>query len=146
MNLAVTVAYAVALGATVLLLRHVGSAYRTAPARIPARIGPDGRPSKRTIGKSVLWLGPGVLAVLVPVIGVLLWRTPPTDEQTTAMVLVMLVFVEVAWLLAWSTDRQIEIARKMTYRIAPARLLRAVLPLLLTAAAAVIVGAYAGHS
>ena len=47
------------------------------------------------------------------------------------------VLAEVAWLAAWTFDRHVELARKMTYRIAPARILRACLPVILTAAVAV---------
>ncbi len=133
-NLVVTIAYAVAAGATVLLVRHVLRVYPAAPKRMPLRIGPDGRPSRATAGKWVLWLGPAVLIVAVPLLGVLLARTPPRDDQTAIMVLVMVAIAEVAWLVAWSIDRQIEIARKMTVRIAPARMLRATLPVLVTVA------------
>ena len=53
----------------------------------------------------------------------------------------MLAIAEVAWFAGWTIDRQIELARKMTYRIAPSRMLRALLPLIATAIAIVFVGA-----
>lgn len=134
MDLAVTVAYAVAAGATVLLIRHVARVYPTAPKRLPLRIGADGRPSARTIGKRILWVAPAILVAVLLLLGLGLRTAPPRDDQTVVMVLVMVTIAELAWLVAWSVDRQIEIARKMTVRIAPVRLLRVTLPLLVTIA------------
>ncbi|HEX3550501.1 MAG TPA: hypothetical protein VHT53_09000 [Candidatus Elarobacter sp.] len=134
MNVPLTIAYAIALGATVLLLRHVAVRYRAAPDRVPVHINPDGRPSARTAGKWLLWLPPGIVAVIVAILGVALGLSPPREDQAVLLTLAMLAIAEVAWFVAWTTDRQIEIARNMTIRIAPARLLRATLPLLVTVA------------
>jgi hypothetical protein len=54
---------------------------------------------------------------------------------------VFLILAEVAWYVGWALDRQIEMARKMTFRIAPARMLRVALPLLATIALTVFIAA-----
>ena len=92
------------------------------------------RPSARTIGKRILWVAPAILVAVLLLLGLGLRTAPPRDDQTVVMVLVMVMIAELAWLVAWSVDRQIEIARKMTVRIAPVRLLRVTLPLLVTIA------------
>ena len=139
----VPIAYGIAVAATLLLLRHVARRYPSAPARVPLHIGYDGRPWKRWGPKAALWLAPGILAVVVVVLGAALLRDPPQGGDIESLHLVLaLVFVtiaEVAWLAAWLTDRQIELARKMTYRIAPVRILRMMLPLIGTIVATLVV-------
>jgi len=134
---------AIAVAATLLLLRHLARRYPSVPARIPLRIRIDGRPSKRSGGKAVLWLAPGILAAVLVVLGVLLYVNPPTPELRVPFALMFVVLAEVAWFVAWMLDRQIEVARKMTYRIAPARTLRAFLPILATIAILVVLAARA---
>lgn len=138
------IAYGIAVAATLLLIRYVARRYPSAPARVPLRIGIDGRPSKRSGPKAVLWLAPAILVVVLLTLGLVLFRLlPPTGEELervqVMMALVFLTIAEVAWFAGWSTDRQIELARKMSYRIAPARTFRALLPILVTTAAALVV-------
>jgi hypothetical protein len=61
-------------------------------------------------------------------------RQPPPGDAIVTTALVFLTIAEIAWLMAWVTDRQIELARGMTYRVAPARLFRALTPILVTIA------------
>jgi hypothetical protein len=129
----VWIAYGVAFAATLLLIRHVARRYPAAPPQLPG-VGFDGRPTKRTQTRRVLWLAPIILAALTALLGVLLFRDPPAENDRLTIALVFVVLIEIAWLLAWQTDRQIELARGMTFRIAPARLFRAVLPVLATIA------------
>lgn len=127
----VPVAYGLAVSAVILLFWHVRGRYPSAPKRVPLGLGMDGRP--RTVGaKRWLWLAPAVIAAVLALLGVFLVTAPPTADQRTPIALVFVTLAEVAWFVAWSTDRQIEIARGMTYRIAPLRTLRVFAPILAT--------------
>jgi hypothetical protein len=137
----VPIAYGVALAATLLLVRHLARRYHSIPARVPLNIRIDGRPSKRSGPKALLWLAPGVLLTVLIALGVMLAVEPPKNGQELPLALAFLVVAEVAWFVAWLLDRQIEIARKMTYRIAPARLLRASLVILVSVVAVIVVAA-----
>jgi hypothetical protein len=137
----VPIAFGVAIVATVLLLLHLARRYPSVPKRVPLRINADGRPSSRTGPKAVLWLAPVILAVLLVVLGVLEVATPVTEHERVPTALVFLILAEVAWYVGWALDRQIEMARKMTFRIAPARMLRVALPLLATIALTVFIAA-----
>ena len=132
------IAYGIAVAATLLLMWHVARRYPSAPKRIPLRIGIDGRPSKRIGPRAVLWLAPGILAVTLVVLGVALALDPPAERIHLLLALAFLTIAEVAWFAGWIIDRQIELARKMTYRIAPMRTLRALLPILLTVAVVLV--------
>jgi hypothetical protein len=138
------IAYGVAIAAVLLLMWHVARRYPSAPKRIPLRIGIDGRPSKRFGPKAVLWLAPGILAATLVILGVALRLDPPKSDVHMVLAFVFLTIAEVAWYAAWIIDRQIELARKMTYRIAPMRTLRVSLPLLVTVAVVVVLGLRAG--
>lgn len=124
--------------ATLLLMWHVARRYPTAPKRVPLRIGIDGRPSKRFGPRAVLWLAPGILAVTLVILGVALRLDPPEERVHVVLALAFLTIAEVALFAGWIIDRQIELARKMTYRIAPMRTLRASLPILVTVAAVLV--------
>ena len=137
----IPVTLGVAVVATLLMILHLVRVYPSAPKRVPIKVRADGRPSQRTAGKAVLWLAPAVVAALLVVISVLAFVLPPHDNERSVIALVFVVVAEVAFYVTWTTDRQIEMARKMTYRIAPARMLRALLPLLLTIAVTVFVAA-----
>jgi hypothetical protein len=132
------IAYGVAVTATLLLMWHVARRYPTAPKRVPLRIGIDGRPSKRFGPRAVLWLAPGILAVTLVILGVALRLDPPEERVHVVLALAFLTIAEVALFAGWIIDRQIELARKMTYRIAPMRTLRASLPILVTVAAVLV--------
>ena len=134
-------AIGVAVIATLLMLVHLGRLYPTIPKRVPLRIRVDGRPSQRMIGKAVLWLAPAILAALLVLFVVLAFVSPPSDHERAVIALVFVILAECAWYVSWAIDRQIEMARKMTYRIAPARMLRVMLPLLATIAVAIFVAA-----
>jgi hypothetical protein len=105
--------------------------YASSPNRVPIGVRWDGRP-RRLASKRWLWVAPAIMVVLVSVVGVLAIIAPPREDQRPLLALIFIVFAECAWLVAWSTDRQIELARKQTFRIPPARTFRAILPLLAT--------------
>ena len=132
------IAYGIAVAATLLLGWHVARRYPSAPKRIPLRIGVDGRPSKRFGPKAVLWLAPGILAAALVILGVALRLNPPEERVHVLLAFALLTIAEVAWFAGWIIDRQIELARKMTYRIAPMRTLRASLPILFTVAVVLV--------
>ena len=132
------IAYGIAVAATLLLMWHVARRYPSAPKRIPLRIGVDGRPSKRIGPRAVLWLPPAILAVALVILGVALRLDPPEERVHIVLALAFLTIAEVALFAGWIIDRQIELARKMTYRIAPMRTLRASLPLLVTVAVVLV--------
>ncbi len=141
MTAAVAFSYALALGATAFVVWHLAQRYAGAPARIPLQIGFDGRPSRVTAGKWILWAAPAVLVVVVPYLGIAMLRTPLPDAAARVIILVHLTIVDIAWLVAWSIDRQIELARDATARIAPRRLLRVISPLLVLVAVTLVVAA-----
>ena len=121
-----------AVAATVLLIWHVARCYPRAPKRVPLHIGYDGRPGK-FFPKPLLWLAPTIVAAVFAFLMVMVVAVqPPRPDQRTLVALVFVIIAETAWLVAWMVDRQIELARKMTYRIAPGRLFRAVFPILAT--------------
>ena len=138
---ALPVAVAAAALSALWLIWHVARQYAAAPKRVPMRIRVDGRPG-RLASKAVLWLAPVAIAAVIVAFGLLLVTAPPRPEQRTLVALAMLALAEAAWFAGWSADRQIEMARKMTYRVAPSRLLRAMLPILVTVVAAVAVAAH----
>lgn len=123
----------IAFVATVLMLLHVARRYPTSPKNVPLGLRFDGRP-RSLVPKIALWLAPVVLTLVVVFVGVMLVAAPVPEEQRTATALVFIIFAECAALVAWSTDRQIELARKQTFRIAPARTLLVAFPLLATVA------------
>ena len=132
------IAFGFAIVCVLGLVWHVARRYPSAPKQVPAGIRYDGRPG-RLRPKALLWLAPVILAFCLGVTGVVLLAAPPRPDQRVLLTLVLLAIAEVTWFAAWSTDRQIELARKMTYRIAPSRILRALLPLLATIVAIVFV-------
>lgn len=136
------VAFALAAIAALRMVRHIARRYPSVPKRIPARILIDGRPSKQLVAKPFLWVAPSILVATIGTLGVIGFFVKPPDESTRAIhALAFLICAEVAYFVTWITDRQIELARKMTYRIAPARTLRAALPILVTAAVLLVVAA-----
>lgn len=137
----VPIAYGVAVVAVLLLVRHLAGRYRSVPARVPLNIGIDGRPSKRSGPKALLWLAPAILGAVLITLGVALAVDPPKHDQELPLALTFLIVSEVAWFCSWVIDRQIELARKMTYRIAPARLLRASLLIIASVAAVCVIAA-----
>jgi|GEM_PF-1690571 len=132
------VACGIAVVAILLLAWHVARRYPSAPKNVPLKLRIDGRPG-RMASKRWLWLPPAVMAAVAAMLGIILLRAPPPAEQRTTVALVFLLIAEVAWFGAWQTDRQIELARKMTYRVAPVRTLRALFPIIVTAIVAVVV-------
>jgi hypothetical protein len=132
------VAFGFAFVCVLWLLWHVGRRHAAAPKRVPTSIRFDGRPAPSG-PKAFLWVAPIVIALCLGATGVTLLVAPPGPDQHVLLTLVMLAIAEVTWFAGWATDRQIEMARKMTYRVAPSRLLRALLPLLATIVAIVFV-------
>ena len=126
------VACGFAVAATVLLVWHVARRYAVAPKRVPLHIGYDGRPG-RFAPKALLWLAPAIVVAVVALLVVVVTAVePPRSDQRALVATVFVIMAEAAWLVAWMTDRQIELARKITYRIAPGRLFRALFPILAT--------------
>ena len=113
--------------------------YPSFPARAPLGIRFDGRPPNRAIPKIALWFAPAIIVIVVALLGVALVRDPPREDQQLILALAFVAIAEVAWLFAWSVDRQLELVRKMTFRIAPARMLRAIGPIVATIAIMLIV-------
>jgi hypothetical protein len=134
------VAFGFAFVSVLWLIWHVARRYPAAPKRVPTGIGYDGRPG-RLGAKAFLWAAPAIIALALGATGIGLLVTPIKPDQHVVLTLVIVAIAEVAWFAGWSTDRQIELARKMTYRIAPSRILRALLPLLVTIVAIVFVAA-----
>ena len=134
------IAFAIAVLSVLWLLWHVARRYPPAPKRVPTGIRFDGRPG-RLGAKRTLWFAPIVIALTLAATGVALLRYPARSDQHLLLALVVLLIAELAWFGAWTIDRQIELARKMTYRVAPSRTLRALLPLIATVIAIVFVGA-----
>ena len=126
----VPIAYGIAVVAALLLVRHVARRYPAFPARAPLGFRFDGRPATRPFPKITLWFAPALIVAVMVILGVALVQDPPRDDQQVPLALAFVAIADVAWLFAWSVDRQLELVRKMTYRIAPARMLRAISPLL----------------
>ena len=134
------IAFGFAFVCVLWLIWHVGRRYPAAPKRVPTGIRYDGRPG-RLGPKAFLWVAPVIIALCVGATGTGLLVTPPRPDQHVLPALVMLALAETSWLAGWITDRQIELARKMTYRVAPSRIFRALLPLLATIVAMLFVAA-----
>ena len=132
------VACGLAIAGVLLFAWHVARRYPSAPKNVPLTLRIDGRPG-RMASKRWLWMPPAILAAVVALLIVVLPRAPGAAEQRTTIALVFLTIAEVAWFGAWQTDRQIELARKMTYRIAPLRTLRVFFPILVTIVVTVVV-------
>ena len=127
------IAFGIAVASVLLLFHRVWRRYPGIPARVPLRIGVDGRPSRRLGPKGMLWIAPVGLAAAVALVGAACFGfAPPRQDQHVLIAAVFLICAEVAWYVGWILDRQIELARKMTYRIAPARIFRASLPILIS--------------
>jgi hypothetical protein len=134
-------AYGLALLVTVLMLRHVARGWSNAPARIPLYIGTDGRPGF-LVPRLWLWVAPGIVAVLVVVLGCAVALSPaPDDARPVPLALVFVLLAEVAGFVGWLSGLQVELGRGMTFRIAPIRLWRAVAAILVTVAATIYVAA-----
>jgi hypothetical protein len=125
------VAVGIAIAAVVALFWYVARRYPTAPKRVPLGLRIDGRP--RALGmRRWLWVAPGVLVAAMAILSTAVVMRPPADDERTTIALVFLIIAEVAWFVAWTTDRQIELARGMTHRIPPGRTLRVFFPILAT--------------
>jgi hypothetical protein len=138
---ALPVAFAFAVLSVLWLVWHVARRYPAAPKRVPTGIRFDGRPG-RLGTKRALWLAPAIIALTLGAVGAGLLIYRPAPEQHLLLALVAIMIGEIAWYAGWTTDRQIELARKMTYRIPPSRTLRALLPLMVTTIVLVFVAAH----
>jgi len=112
--------------------------YPAIPKRIPIGLGFDGRP-RPAASKAWLLLAPAMLAAVVAIVVAAMVLDPVPEEKHLTMLFVFLVLAELAWLLEWTTDRQVELARGMTHRIAPSRMLLVMLPILATIGATIAV-------
>jgi hypothetical protein len=132
------IAFGIAIVALLVLIWHVGRRYPIAPKRVPMRVNIDGRPG-RLGPKALLWLAPAAVAIVLGTLGIALAANPPKPEHRLLLTLVLFTVAEVTWFVGWMTDRQIELARKMTYRIAPSRTLRAFFPILATVVVTIVI-------
>ena len=122
---------AIAVAQIAALAWHLQRRYAGLPKRIPTGLRFDGRP--RAAGpKAFLWLAPAILAAVMVALVTAMIVDPQADEKRLTMLFVFLVIAEVAWLCEWTTDRQVELARGITHRIAPSRMLLVILPILAT--------------
>jgi hypothetical protein len=142
----VPLAYGIAVAAVLGLFWYVRRRYPAAPKRIPLGLRLDGRPSRQTVPRRWLWVAPVTLALVIAILTGFLVALPPLPpELRVPIALVFVIIAEIAWFVGWSTDRQIELARGMTYRIAPARTLRAFVPILATIAVALFLATEAAR-
>lgn len=137
-DLPVVAAYALAVVATLLMLRRVAQLWSNAPARVPLHVGIDGRPGMLA-PRPFLWLAPGVVVAVVVYLGAVLATTPPYAASPLVLALVYVMVAEFAALTGWLASLQVQMGRNQTYRIAPTRLLLAVGPIILTILALVYV-------
>lgn len=124
---------AIAIVQTALLAWHLRRKYAGIPKRVPLGLRFDGRP-RALASKRWLWLSPALVAVLIAILCAEMTLNPPPVETHVTLLFVFLVVAEVAWFVGWTIDRQIELARGMTHRIAPTRMLLTFLPVLATIA------------
>jgi len=129
---------AIAIAQIAILAWHLRRRYPSLPKRMPTGLRFDGRPGP-TGPKALLWLGPAIIATVTAILVVFLLARPLPEEARLTTFLVFVVIAEVAWLCEWVTDRLVELARGMTHRIAPTRLLLAILPMLATIGIALVV-------
>jgi hypothetical protein len=122
---------AIAIAQTALLLWHLWRKYPGIPKRVPLGLRLDGRP-RALASKSWLWLTPALLAAVIAVVCASMILTPPPGETHLTLLFVFFVIAEVAWFVGWTIDRQIELARGMTHRIAPTRMLLTFFPVIAT--------------
>ena len=122
---------AIAVVQVAVLFVHLARRYGAIPKRLPLGLRFDGRP-RAPGAKAWLWVAPAVLAAVVAGLCVRTALEPGARYEGPTDLLAFLVLAESAWLVQWTIDRQIEIARGMTYRVAPQRLLLVVAPVVVT--------------
>ena len=130
---------AIAIAQVVALCVHLVRRYPAIPKRVPIGLRFDGRP-RTPAAKSWLWAGPIVIALAIAGLALLTALDRTGRESGTMMLFIFLAVAESAWFVQWTIDRQIELARDMTHRIAPSRLLLTLLPILATVAIAIAIG------
>ncbi len=123
-----------------LLALHVRRRFPAMPKRMPLGIGIDGR-ARRRAPRALVWLIPGTLGLTVLALGAGLLSQPPQPAEQPLLALVLLELAVVAALMSWVVDRLIELARDQTFRVRPARLLAATLPMLAGVALIAVVAA-----
>ena len=132
------IGFVIAAAQTAVLVAHVWRRFPSVPKRVPSGIRLDGRPGP-SWAKGWLWVTPTVFVAVLAILVAVMIAVRLPEEAGLVMLLVFLAVAEAAWFAQWTTDRQIEMARGMTYRIAPARLLLALLPILATIALTIVV-------
>ena len=131
------VACGLAVVAILFFFWHVRRRYPSAPKVVPLQLRVDGRPGQWR-SKRWLWLPPWIMTIVTALLSAIVLRVPAAMGARTVIALAFLTIAEVALFGMWQTDRQIELARKMTYRVAPARTLRALFPILVTTAVTIV--------
>jgi hypothetical protein len=135
--LVVWVAAACAHATQLWFIARLARRYARIPVRVPLRLRLDGRP--RAAGsKAGLWIAPIALFVATLGLAVVLLRRPPPNWDDLLIALAFLICAEAGWFIAWTTDRQIEVARGMTVRIAPQRIVALASPLAVTVLVAIV--------
>ncbi len=134
----VGLAFGIAVVATALLALHVRTRFAAMPKRMPLGIGIDGRARQRA-PRAFVWVIPGTLALVVLAVGAGLLTAPPEPGRQPVLALVLLELALIAASLRWIVDRLIELGRDQTFRVRPARLLAAMLPMLIGIAVITVV-------
>ncbi len=135
--LIIAIAAAFALCTQLWVLLRLARRFASIPARVPLRLRLDGRP-RATGSKRGLWIAPLTTLTVTVVLGAAVLAHPPPYWQDVIVALAFLICAEVGWFIAWTIDRQVEIARGMTVRIAPRRIVALAFPLVATIAVAIV--------
>lgn len=138
------IAYGVAIAAWAVLAIRTAQRYPGIPARFPISTDLGGRPAMWG-PRAAAWLAPAILAALIGMLGFAFTRSAPRRGQEIVLALVMLVVAEIAPLMMWNLDRQIEVARGERPGIPAGASLRAAAPVLAGVLVVVIVAALAGR-
>lgn len=125
------IAYGVAIAAWAVLAVRTAQRYPTIPPRFPVSTDLGGNPTMWG-PRAAAWLVPAVLAALIVMLGVAFTRTAPKHGEQLVRALVMLVVAEIAPLMMWNLERQIEVARGERPRIPTRASLRAAAPVLVS--------------
>ena len=138
------IAYGVSIAAWAVLAARTAQRYPSIPPRFPVSTDLGGNPTMWG-PRAAAWLVPAVLAGLIVMLGFAFTRTAPKHGEQIVLALVMLVVAEIAPLMMWNLDRQIEVARGERPRIPTGESLRAAAPILASIVVVAAVAASAGR-
>lgn len=138
------IAYGVAISGWFVLAMRTAQRYPSIPPRFPVSTDLGGNPTLWG-PRAAAWLAPAILAALIAMLGFAFTRTASTHGRQLVLPLVMLVVAEIAPLMMWNLDRQIEVARGERARIPTGESLRAAAPILAGVVVVAAVAAFAGR-